>query len=146
MDEVMSRSQAFSLAAILMASVATNGLILFFGDGPIQRFSLGMLLLGPIVWTSARLGVVERLRRRWADREYRRRFIPLRVQVDILMREIRRLNWTALDARRGIREEAAVNAEMDAIEGNLVDIVKRLRTVAGEEAEGFEDSPDAKFE
>ena len=103
-------------------------------------------MLGPIVWTSARLGVVERIRRSWAERGYRRRFIPLRTQVDVLMREIRRLNWTALDARRGIREEEAVKAEMDAIEANLVDMVKRLRSVAGEEAEGFVDSPDAKFE
>ena len=54
-----------------------------------------------------------------------RQFSDMRSHVVLLLDEVRRLNWMAVDEDRGFRDQDQATEEMDAIE-------KRLRTPVGE--------------
>ncbi len=106
--------------------------VLYFAEEPAARLSLGLLLLAPIVWSSARLGVVELVTQSPADKVHKRRFVQLRSQVGQLLDEIRRLNWMAVDAERGFRSREAALQEMDRIEGRLKELIEEIRVTAGQ--------------
>ncbi len=117
---------------ILSAAVIADAAVIYFLSDPMLRLSLGLVLLGLIVWASGRLGVVELLSESPADRVYKRRFVMLRSQVKQLLAEIRRLNWMAVDAKRGFRSREAAMREMDGIEQRLKEIIHQIRTAAGQ--------------
>ena len=128
--------QAMILAIILAAAVGGDAAVSYWGGNPAARTGLGLLLLGPIVWASARLGVVERVVQSLSERR-QRRFHRLRAHVEQLLAEIRRLNWLAVDANRGFRSQEVAIKEMDAIENRLREMVAQIRSAAG-----LEDGPD----
>lgn len=117
---------------VLVASLLADAAILFFAKEPAARLSLGLLLLAPIVWSSARLGVVELVTQSPSDKVHKRRFVRLRSQVGQLLDEIRRLNWMAVDAERGFRSREAALEEMDRIEGRLKGLIQEIRVTAGQ--------------
>jgi hypothetical protein len=117
---------------VLVASLLADAAILYFAREPAARLSLGLLLLAPIVWSSARLGVVELVTQSPADKVHKRRFVQLRSQVGQLLDEIRRLNWMAVDAERGFRSREAALEEMDRIEGRLKELIQEIRITAGQ--------------
>ncbi len=61
----------------------------------------------------------------------RRRYRKLRAQVELLLAEVRRLNWMAVDRDSGVRDRKEAVAEMDAIEERLRDLVSEIRRQAG---------------
>jgi hypothetical protein len=117
---------------VLVASLLADAAVLYFAEEPAARLSLGLLLLAPIVWSSARLGVVELVTQSPADKVHKRRFVQLRSQVGQLLDEIRRLNWMAVDAERGFRSREAALQEMDRIEGRLKELIEEIRVTAGQ--------------
>ncbi|NIQ97626.1 MAG: hypothetical protein GWN87_28225 [Desulfuromonadales bacterium] len=117
---------------VLVASLLADAAVLYFAEEPAARLSLGLLLLAPIVWSSARLGVVELVTQSPADKVHKRRFVQLRSQVGQLLDEIRRLNWMAVDAERGFRSREAALQEMDRIEGRLKELIEEIRDTAGQ--------------
>ena len=62
----------------------------------------------------------------------RRRFLRLRRTVQSLIAEVRRLNWIAVDVERGYRSREAAAQEMDASEQRLLNLVREIRTTAGQ--------------
>ena len=64
-----------------------------------------------------------------------RRYPRMREQVKLLLVEVRRLNWMAVDGHRGFRNHDEAVAEMDAIEGRMKDLVGKIRDEAGIEGE-----------
>ena len=109
------RLQAVILAMILAVAVVSDAAVIYFGDDRAMRAGLGLLMVAPIVWAAARLGVVERITES-LDYRRRRQFDQLRTRVRVLLDEIRRLNWMAVDGARGFRSREAAMREMDAIE------------------------------
>lgn len=126
---------------LLVAAAVGEGCTLYFVDDPFTRLSLGLLLLVPIVWSAARVGVVDLVAQSPVERAQRRRFTALRSQVQQLLDEIRRLNWLAVDAERGFRSSDTARREMDAIETRLTDLIRQIRATAGQMAEHEEVVP-----
>ncbi len=131
MASVPHRLQVYSIAAIMLAGVMGEALVLFFGTDPVFRLRVGMVLLALIAWPLF-----------YAARRFpagdaviaegpRRRFGRLRRWTRELLREISRLNWTVVDADRGFRDREAANAEIDAIEMRLYQIIEEIKDAAG---------------
>lgn len=117
---------------ILLIALAAVVAVLLAVEEPVARLALGLLLLAPIVWASARLGVVELVTQSPAERVHKRRFVRLRSQVQQLLDEIRRLNWMAVDAERGFRSREKALSEMDRIEERLKELIAEIRSTAGQ--------------
>ncbi|UCC71212.1 MAG: hypothetical protein JSV86_12555 [Gemmatimonadota bacterium] len=127
----MPRRPTLEVVVLIIALLA-DAAVLYFGNEPAARLSLGLLLLAPIVWASARLGVVELVTQSPSDKVHKRRFVRLRAQVQQLLDEIRRLNWMAVDAERGFRSRETAAREMDKIEGRLKALIEDIRGTAGQ--------------
>ncbi|UCC48045.1 MAG: hypothetical protein JSV41_11275 [Gemmatimonadota bacterium] len=117
---------------ILIAAVVAEVAVLLAVEDRMARVSLGLLLLAPIVWASARVGVLELVTQSPAERVHKRRFVRLRSQVQQLLDEIRRLNWMAVDAERGFRSREKALQEMDRIEERLKELIADIRSTAGQ--------------
>lgn len=131
-------------SVVLIVALVADVLVLLFLEDPTARLSLGLLLLAPIVWASARVGVVELLTQTQPDQVHKRRFTRLRNQVQQLLDEIRRLNWMAVDAERGFRSRETAIREMDAIEVRLKELIEHIRETAGHMTPESEESPAAE--
>ncbi len=96
----------------------------------IERAILGVGWLAPIIWIPRQMERVARAAEedRWARS---RRYHRLRGAVSVFIDEVKRLNWLAVDASRGLREETKVQGEMDAIEDRLHGLVGEIRAAAG---------------
>jgi len=66
-------------------------------------------------------------------RAYVRRYNQMRNLVGELLDEIRRLNWTAVDGKSGVRGEEETIELMDSLEDSLKALVGRIRDAAGED-------------
>lgn len=126
------RLHAISLAALLIVAGAADAAVLYFPEDPSLRLQLGLLLFVSIVLVGSRLGVVERalalVSRPFAARRYTR----TRALADELLEEVRRLNWTAVDAANGVRSETDTILLMDASEARMKTLVEQIRASAGE--------------
>ena len=92
--------RAFYLVVVISA-VVFDAVVLYFQSESTLRLFLGLLVLPIILWAGTRLEVLEILAKqpRWAS--HGRRFRELRSQVVMLLEQVRRLNWIAVDAERG---------------------------------------------
>lgn len=118
------------LRVVLWISVGMVVLSIVLPLPSFDRAVLGVAWLGPILWIPRQL---ERIARnaeadRWARS---RRYNRLRGVVSIFIDEVKRLNWLSVDAKRGLREEAKVDSEMDLIEERLHFLIGEMRSVAG---------------
>jgi len=95
------------------------------------RLIIGLLLLPVIVLPGIRLELTEALadNDRWASRG--RVFRELRSQVVLLLEQVRRLNWVAVDAERGFRDQDEAMVETDKIEEAMREIISDVRKAAG---------------
>ena len=134
-------SRAFYLG-VLISAVAADAVVLYFWSDAGQRLFLGLLLLPMILWAGTRLEVLEILanQARWASRG--RVFRELRSQVVLLLEQVRRLNWIAVDAERGFRDRDEAMREMDAIEVEIRGIITDVRRAAGRPTAVPEISPE----
>ena len=130
---MQTRKLSYILAATVLAAIIAHGYLVYFVDVTQLRLSLAWLTLTPIVLGGARLGVAEHTLRLVNPARYPRRFVRLRGRVEELLGEIRRLNWIALDARRGVREQGEAVEMMDAIEERLIALIGEIRASAGVE-------------
>lgn len=127
---------------VLILGIAVQGVVIYQVRLPIDRLALALLALVPIIWTAARLGVVQRIAQVVQGRPYRRQYLRLRRQVDQLLEDIRRLNWTAVDQQRRFRSPGVIEAELDSIEASLVHKIRQIRLAAGEPTTDYVDRPD----
>ncbi len=117
--------------AVLILSVLLDAVVLYFPVDPAPRLVIGLLLVPVMLWAAIRLEIDGILvtQNRWAYRG--RVFRELRSQVVMLLEQVRRLNWIAVDAERGFRNQDEAMREMDEIEGEIRQIITDVRRVAG---------------
>ena len=123
-------SRTFYLT-VLVLGVLLDALVLYFPVDAAPRLIIGLLLLPIILWSGIRFEVtaMDASQSRWATRG--RVFRELRSQVVLLLEHVRRLNWIAVDAERGFRNQDEAMREMDDIENEIRDIITDVRRAAG---------------
>ena len=126
------RFHAISLAALLIVVGTADAAVLYFPEDPSLRLQLGLLLFVSIVLVGSRLGVVERALALVSRPFTARRYTRTRALADELLEEVRRLNWTAVDAANGVRSENDTIVLMDASEARMKILVEQIRASAGE--------------
>ncbi len=117
--------------AVLVMAVLLDAVILYFPVNATQRLVVGLLLLPIILGAGVRFEVTTVLATSsvWASRG--RVFRELRSHVVLLLEQVRRLNWIAVDAERGFRNQEDATREMDEIEDEIREIITDVRRVAG---------------
>ena len=135
----MKRLRPFIFLGILVVAVLQLAGILYFMDERTPRLLVGLLLLVPIMWVLTRPNFFEAIQVLPAIRE--RKYVKMRVQVELVLAEVRRLNGIAVDADRGFRSHAEAGREMDIIEKNLVDIISKVRQTAGRTSDDVDVEP-----
>ena len=125
-----SWSRVFYLV-LLVTGVLLDAAVLYFPVDQGLRLIIGLLLLPVIVLPGIRLELTEALadNDRWASRG--RVFRELRSQVVLLLEQVRRLNWVAVDAERGFRDQDEAMVETDKIEEAMREIISDVRKAAG---------------
>ena len=116
--------------ATLVFALFLEAGVLYFLEAPTLRLALGLALLLPITWMVARTRVVEAI----GDVPIairRRQFGDMRSHMVLLLDEVRRLNWMAVDEDRGFRDQDQATEEIDAIEKCLHTLVGEIRRTAG---------------
>lgn len=129
---------AWVLRGALWLAIAAELLALVMPFGLVVRVAIGATALIPLMWIPPQ---IERAYLAEAERtEGRRvrRFLRLRSLTDIVLAEIRRMNWLGFDARRGARDRTAAELEMAAIEIRLKTLISEIRDAAGVETQGLE--------
>lgn len=126
------RLHAISLAVLLIVAGAADAIVLYFPADPLLRLQLGLVLFVTIVLVGSRLGVVEGALALVARPFAARRYSRTRALADELLEEVRRLNWTAVDAANGVRSEDSTIQLMDASEARMKKLVEQIRASAGE--------------
>ena len=134
------RSQAIILIIILILATGADAAVLYFETDRVLRLSLGLFVLAPILWAGSRLGVVEHAIGLVSRTFARRRFNRLRSRVLVLLSEISRLNWMAVDLAHGVRDQQQTIKEIDAIENHLKDLIGGIRSAAGV-ADPYDEDP-----
>ena len=132
------------IAVILAAALGSMGVLLYYGEDPSVRLGVGLLLIGVIMWTSAHLGIVEWVSVSVGRPFKRRQFHLLRSLVDQFISDVRRLNWMVIDAERGVRPKESMQSELDALEEELHQQVRRIRDACGKESAESEIEDDQK--
>ena len=125
----------------MISAVVFDAVVLYFQSDSTLRMFLGLLVLPIILWAGTRLEVLEILAKqpRWAA--HGRRFRELRSQVVMLLEQVRRLNWIAVDADRGFRDRDQAMREMDTIEEQLREMISEVRKAAGRPTDEPDTSP-----
>ena len=120
--------------AVLILGVLLDAMILYFPVQTVPRLVIGLLLVPMILWAGIRLEIGEMPpgQRRFEARG--RVFRELRSQVTLLLEQVRRLNWIAVDAERGFRNPDDAMREMDEIEDEIREIITDVRRAAGRPA------------
>jgi hypothetical protein len=119
------------LNAVLLSSIGAEVFILYSVSVPVVRLGLGLLPLTPIMWASARLGIVDRFARALDERKRVRRYVRFRARVVQMLEEVKRMNWVVVDMERGFCSEEAAKDELEAIQTRLRKLVDGLPDVAG---------------
>lgn len=119
-------------AVLLIGAIFVLVGVVLLVETPSIRTGLALALLAPIMWASAHLGLIDRISAgMMSPRPYRRQYTQLRTQVDQMLREVRRLNWLAVDGQRSLRNSETVQQELDAVEDRLKTLITSIRTSAG---------------
>jgi hypothetical protein len=120
------------MVLMLIAAIAAYATIIFFISDPVWRLRFGLLALGPILWPAI-----------WMARQFdatellgkenpKRRYSKLRGFVQQLLTEISRLNWTVLDAHRGLIKNQEADKEIAAIKNRMSELLEEVKEVAGQ--------------
>ncbi len=127
----MSSWSRTAYLVVLVLAVLLDAIILYVPVDAIQRLIIGLLLVPIILGAGVRyeMTTLRGTQSVWASRG--RVFRELRSQVVMLLEQVRRLNWIAVDAERGFRNQDDAMREMDEIEEEIREIVTDVRRVAG---------------
>ena len=125
-----SLSRTFYIV-VLISGVLLDAAVLYFPVDAAPRLIIGLLLVPIILWSGIRLEVNSMVANQssWGSRG--RVFRELRSQVVLLLEQVRRLNWIAVDAERGYRNQDDAMREMDQIEDEIREIITDVRRAAG---------------
>ena len=126
----MLRAPKVVLLGVLFTALLLEAAVLYFMDDRTVRLFVGLALFLLIGWMFASSQVAEVIGSLPGDVR-RRRYRKLRAQVELMLAEVRRLNWMAVDRDSGVRDRKEAVAEMDAIEERLRDLVSEIRRQAG---------------
>ena len=126
----MPRAPKVVLLGVLFTALLLEAAVLYFMDDRTVRLFVGLALFLLIGWMFASSQVAEVIGSLPGDVR-RRRYRRLRAQVELLLAEVRRLNWMAVDRDSGVRDRKDAVAEMDAIEERMRDLVSEIRRQAG---------------
>ncbi len=123
-------SRTFYLS-VLVLGILIDALVLYFPVEPTPRLIIGLLVIPIILWSGIgfEITTMDSNQSRWATRG--RVFRELRSQVVLLLEHVRRLNWIAVDAERGYRNQDEAMREMDDIEAEIREIITDVRRAAG---------------
>jgi hypothetical protein len=140
----MSRLPKIVQLGVLLITFSLEGVVLYVVEDPTVRLYVGLALFLVIAWMFARSEIAEVIGD--LPRLFRRRRYPrLRARVEILLQEVCRLHWAAVDRDRGFRSDKEGLADMDAIEERLRELVSEIRLEAGvasDEPDPREPAPD----
>ncbi len=127
----MSSWSRTAYLAVLVLAVLLDAVILYFPVDAVQRLIIGLLLVPIILGAGVRYEIttVRGTQSVWGSRG--RVFRELRSQVVLLLEQVRRLNWIAVDAERGFRNPDDAMREMDEIEDEIREIITDVRRAAG---------------
>lgn len=125
-----SLSRTFYIV-VLVSGVLLDAAVLYFPVDAAPRLIIGLLLVPIILWSGIRLEVNSMLASQSRFGSRGRVFRELRSQVVLLLEQVRRLNWIAVDAERGFRNQEDAMREMDQIEDEIREIITDVRRVAG---------------
>ena len=127
----MSSWSRTAYLAVLVLAVLLDAVILYFPVDAVQRLIIGLLLVPIILGAGVRYEIttVRGTQSVWASRG--RVFRELRSQVVLLLEQVRRLNWIAVDAERGFWNPDDAMREMDEIEDEIREIITDVRRAAG---------------
>ncbi len=123
------------LAVLFVAAVIIDGIVLYLVEPASTRLLLGLLVLlpimWPVVWATRHFGVLGKVTQKVAAESHKRRYKKLRSQVEQLLEEVKRLNWLAVDVKRGFRKEEETVAEVEAVKRRITEIVNKIPAAAG---------------
>ncbi len=129
------------LLGVLAAALLLEGAVLYFMETPTLRLYAGLAVFVLIGLMFATTPVVEAIGQIPGEIK-QRRYPKMRSHVKALLAEVRRLNWMAVDGKRGFRDQQEAVAEMDAIEARMKELVIEIRREAGVAS----DEPDPGLE
>ena len=127
----MSSWSRTAYLAILVLAVLLDAVILYFPVDAVQRLIIGLLLLPIILGAGVRFEITTMRSTESLWQQRGRVFRELRSQVVLLLEQVRRLNWIAVDAERGFRNPDDAMREMDEIEDEIREIITDVRRAAG---------------
>ena len=128
-----------------VAAVIVEGVVLFFVEPAGTRLFFGLVLLLPIMWPAvwmARHGLIGKVTEIVTDPSRRRQFLKLRSLTGQLLEDVRRLNWLAVDVKRGVRRNEGSAADLEAVKRRLHELVDRMTAAAGLGEPAPKDSSD----
>ena len=137
----MPRAPKAVLLGVLFAALLLEGAVLYFMEDRTVRLYVGLALFLLIGWMLASAEVAEVIHG-LPEKFKQRRYPRMRARVKLLLAEVRRLNWMAVDGHRGFRERKDAVAEMDAIEERMKDLVSEIRAEAGVVSDEPDPAPD----
>ena len=130
----------FVILGVLFATLLLEGGVLYFMDDPSTRLYIGLALFLVIGWMLSSSQVAE-VMDELPDQIRRRRYPRLRAKVQLLLAEVRRLHWTAVDRDRGVRSQIDAVAEMDIVEERMRNLLLEIRVEAGVASEEADPGP-----
>ncbi len=141
----MQSAPKFVTLGALFTTLLLEGGVLFFMDDPSMRLYVGLALFLVIGWMLSSSQVAE-VMDELPDQIRRRRYPRLRAKVQLLLAEVRRLHWTAVDRDRGVRSQIDAVAEMDIIEERMRHLLLEIRVEAGVPSEEADPGPSGPQE
>ena len=141
----MQRAPKVVLLGVLFTTLLLEGAVLYFMNDRTVRLFAGLALFLIVGWIFATPQVAEVISA-LPEQLGRRRYPRLRAKVNLLLAEVRRLHWMAVDRDRGIRNQEEAVAEMDAIEERMGDLLGEIRHEAGVASDEPDPGPDEPSE
>ncbi len=126
----MQRVPKVVLLGALFTTFLAEGAVLYFIEGRNVRLFAGLALFLVIAWMLATPQVADVIAE-LPDQLRRRHYPKLRAQVSLLLAEVRRLHWTAVDLDRGTRSREDATTDMDATEERMRGLLQTIRREAG---------------
>lgn len=103
------------------------------GPGVADHSAISGRTVDEAVSLAQRLTQDDLMRRLHRAQAEKRRYTQLRRAVDEMIAKIKYMNRVAVSIRGGLLEGDGATQELDLIERQLIDIVRRLKTIAGVE-------------
>ena len=123
------------LGILFVAAIIIDGVVLYVVEPASTRLLFGLLVLlpimWPVVWATRHFGVIGRMTQKVQDQARRRRYNKLRSHVELLLEEVKRLNWLAVDVKRGFKKKEDSVAEVEAVKRRIMEIIDKMPAAAG---------------